>query len=237
MAEHACGVVQQERDPAELAAQADRDAELALQTVAALRAGMNPGAIEGYVPRGRGVPSPPATKAAADSEVDAALSAAFKLPAIPEDPHEHAGLNRHTAADSHTESLNYDTPSEQNSAAASAEAPDTAGAANGNNSSSAAPSEIQLQSSQVTMSHESQHRPSKKNQTVPDGETEGTEAAAEEREPANASALDSLPGDAEALSMPQQPVLVCTLLTRLSEKTVGTPQPAALCCHASDGQG
>jgi hypothetical protein len=161
MAEHACGVVQQERDPAELAAQADRDAELALQTLAALRAGMNPGAIEGYVPSGRGVPSPPATKAEADPAVDAALSAAFKLPAIPEDLHEHAGLNGHTAADSHTESLNCDAPSEQNSAAASAEAPDTAGAANGiNSSSSAAPSEIQLQSSQVTMSHESQHRPS-----------------------------------------------------------------------------
>ena len=232
--------MQQERDPAELAAQADRDAELAVQTLAALRAGMNPGAIEGYVPRGRGVPSQPAAKAAADPAVDAASSAASKLPAIPEEPHEHAGLNRRTAADSHTEGLKYDAPSEQNSAAASAEAPNPAGAANGKSSSSAAPSEIQRQSGgQVTLSHESQHRPSENTQTVPDGETAGTEAAAKGTEPADASVLDPLPEDAEAPSMPQQPVLVCTLLTRLSGMTVGTPQPAPLCdnCHASDGQG
>ncbi|BDA48341.1 probable RNA polymerase II subunit B1 CTD phosphatase RPAP at C-terminar half [Coccomyxa sp. Obi] len=57
-----------EKDPAELAAQADRDAELALQTAAAFRAGANPGAVEGYVPRDRIVPSPSSLNSAASAK-------------------------------------------------------------------------------------------------------------------------------------------------------------------------
>lgn len=63
-----CFFALQEKDPAELAAQADRDAELALQTAAALRAGANPGAVEGYVPRGRRMPSPSSLTAAAGAK-------------------------------------------------------------------------------------------------------------------------------------------------------------------------
>jgi hypothetical protein len=47
----------QERDPAALNAQADLDAELALQTAAALRTAANPRAVEGYVPRQKRLPS------------------------------------------------------------------------------------------------------------------------------------------------------------------------------------
>ncbi|CAL8463766.1 g3300 [Coccomyxa elongata] len=57
-----------EKHPAELAAQADRDAELALQTAAALRAGANPGAVEGYVPRGQRMPSSSSLSAAASAK-------------------------------------------------------------------------------------------------------------------------------------------------------------------------
>ncbi|EIE27813.1 hypothetical protein COCSUDRAFT_55793 [Coccomyxa subellipsoidea C-169] len=196
-----------ERDPAELAAQADRDAELALQTLAALHAGANPSAVEGYVPRGKSVPShhiptviPPTPAAAA-----AASSAAPSMPVISEEPLEHAGTNGRTAAASAP--ANGRSMAAQQSDAASEPAEKSASAAAG--TASAADGGCSSRDIQAGSGSDRSGSigASESGGTVPERET-AVDSAAAESESADVSALDSLPEDAAAASLPQQPVLV-----------------------------
>lgn len=217
----------QERDPAELAAQADRDAELALQTLAALRAGANPSAVEGYVPRGSSVPlhHSPTVISPTPAAAPAASSAAPSMPVITEEPLEHAGTNGRSAAAS--ASANGRSMAAQQSDAASESAEKSVSAAAGTASAAVGGS-----SSRDIQAGSGSDRPgstgaSESGGTVPERETavdsaaaasesadvSAVDSAAAESESANVSALDSLPEDAAAASLPQQPVLVRNSLT------------------------
>ncbi len=206
----------QERDPAELAAQADRDAELALQTLAALRAGANPSAVEGFVPRGKSVPShhSPTVTSPTPAAAAAASSAAPSMPVITEEPLEHAGTNGRSAAASASangrsmaaQQSDAASESAQNSASAAA---DTASAADDGSSSR------DIQAGSVSDKPGSTGA-SESGGTVPERETV-VDSAAAESESADVSALNSLHEDAAAASLPQQPVLVRNSLTMSSD--------------------